>query len=202
MGTRRMIGRWAVLFIAVVVGGVVAGAVVGAQFQPALSEDLLAARQSDPLVKVADIPAAANSAGRGVFVQPTGGLLCLWDAPSAASLTKQGGCNPADDPLIGRRMMISFAYDGGPAIRDVTDARLVGIVSLDVTTVQIAMTDGTRRSVKLKQTAKIAGLKGSFRAFGYRFKRSDFKQGLGPTAVIGFNAAGNEIYREETGFVN
>jgi len=63
--------------------------------------------------KVAEVSAAPGLAARGVFLQPTSaGFLCLWDAPSAVSLARQGGCNPADDPLAGKRMMISFAYAG------------------------------------------------------------------------------------------
>jgi len=181
---------------------VLAGAVVGAQFQARPSEEVRSSLRADELLKVADVSAAPGLAARGVFLQPTSaGFLCLWDAPSAASLARQGGCNPADDPLDGERMLISFAYEGGPAIRDVKDARLVGVASLDVATVEVVMSDGSRRDVVTKRTPALAGLTGSYRAFGYRLKTSDLKRGVGPTAVVALDGAGREIDRQVTGFV-
>ena len=76
----------------------------------------------DPLVRVAEIPSGDGSPGRGVFVQETRtGHLCVWEAPSATSRERGGGCNPVDDPLGGRALSITFSYDGGPAVADVTE---------------------------------------------------------------------------------
>lgn len=199
---KRVTRRSTVLVIGVIAGGIFTGGVVGAQFRAAPSEDLEASLRDDPLVQVADIPAAHGHGGRGVFVQPTSaGFLCLWDAPSATALSRQGGCNPADDPLGGNKLRVSFAYDGGPAIRDVKDARLIGLATIDVASIQLVMTDGTRRDVAMKRTPAVSGLQGSYRAFGYRLKPSDLRQGVGPTVVLALDSAGKEIERQPTGFV-
>jgi hypothetical protein len=199
MGVNSISRRWIAIACGAVAAGVFAGGVVGAQSVPV---DVASSLGDEPLAKVADIPTEEGRGGRGVFVQPTDGFLCLWDAPSASSLTRQGGCNRSDDPLAGKKMMISFAYDGGPAVRDVRDARLIGLVSLDVAAIQVAMSDGSLRAVKLKHAGAISGAKGAFRAFGYRLKPSDYKRGVGPVAVVAFDAAGREIERQPTGFVD
>jgi hypothetical protein len=196
--TRR---RWYAATIgAVVVGGVLAGGVVGAAFQDPAPVGLEEALATQPLVKVTEVPAAPGVAGRGVFMQAAAGLLCVWESPSAGPVAKDGGCNPLDDPLAGRKMMFSFGYEGGPSIRGVRDARLVGIASLDVADIQVVMTDGSRRDVATRRTPKLAGAAETFRAFGYRLKTSDLKRGVGPTAVVALDAAGYEIDRQATGF--
>lgn len=192
--------RWIVLIVgALLVGGALAGAVVGAQFREVLSpEELDAALRKDALIRVADISADRGLPGRGVFAQPTSnGLLCLWDAPSATALARQGGCNPADDPFGGRQMTFSFAYEGGPAIDNVTDARLVGLTSSQVSAVEVIMSDGSRRKVALHKTPKAVG---EFHAFGHRFGRGEIRRGVTPTAVVALNEAGTEIDRQATGF--
>jgi hypothetical protein len=200
-GKHRMYRRWLVVACGVAAAGVFAGAVVGAQFQAPLSVEAASSLREEPLAKVADIPAANGLGGRGVFVQSTSsGFLCLWDAPSANALTRQGGCNRSSDPLGGRKMRISFAYDGGPAIGDVTDARLIGVASLDVATAHVVMTDGTRRDLALKRIPKISGVAGLHRVFGYRLKSSDLERGVGPAAVVALDSAGDEIDRHSTGF--
>jgi hypothetical protein len=52
----------------------------------------------------------------------------------------------------------------------------------------------------MRREAAVASEAGRFRAFGYRFPRSDFKQGIGPTAVIGLNQGGTEVERLTTGY--
>jgi hypothetical protein len=192
--------RSLLVLIGALVGGVLlAGGVVAAQLRdPASPEALDAALRNAPLVKVADIPAEHDLAGRGVFVQPTpAGLLCLWDAPSATSLARQGGCNPADDPLGGKKLMASLAYEGGPAVGEVTDARLIGLTALDVSAVEVVMSDGTRRNLKLRRVPAGAG---EFRAFAHRLGRGELRRGVSPTAVVALNDAGVEIDRQATGF--
>jgi hypothetical protein len=191
--------RSIVLFIGLLLGGaVLAGGVVAAQFRELASpEELDAAFRDAPMVKVADIPAGHGLSGRGVFLQSTStGLLCLWDASSAAAVARQGGCNPQDDPLGGRKLFISFAYDGGPASTSVTDARLIGLVSADVSAVEVAMSDGTRRKIALRKSSVATH---DYGAFGHRISSSDLKRGVTPTAVVAFNEAGQEIDRQATG---
>lgn len=191
--------RWFVLLAGLIVGGVLAGGVIAAQFQsPGVPPELEAALREDPLVQIAAIPAENGLAGRGLFAQPTSaGFLCLWDAPSATSTARQGGCNRADDPFAGRQLFISLAYDGGPAPTSVTDARLIGLAPLEVADVRVVMSDGTSREIRLRNVA----IEGSeFRAFAYRFKRADMRRGVGPRVVIARDSAGNELDRLTTGF--
>lgn len=198
---RKTSTRWYVALVgAVIVGGIMAGAVVGAAYRDPAPVGLEDALATEPLVRVAGLPAAAGVAERGVFVQPAAGLLCLWDAPNAVTTARQGGCNPIQDPLDGGKLMISFGYEGGPSVRDVRDARLMGLASLDTARIQVELTDGSRRDVATKRTPKLSGTSDTFRAFGYRLKASDLRRGVGPSAVVALDAAGNEIDREPTGF--
>lgn len=175
---------------------VLAGGVVAAELRRSATPEGLDAEIRDAeMLRVADIPAAEGAPARSVFVQKTaGGLLCLSDAAAGGG---GGGCNTAADPLGGRQMFMSFAYEGGPSVSDVKDARLIGLVSLGGAAVEVLMSDGTRRTVKLK-AAKVDGRE--LRAFGYRFKRSDLRRDIAPTAVVALDAAGREIDRQATGF--
>ena len=146
---------------------------------------------------LADIPAAEGLSERGVFAQVTStGHFCLSDAPLGSPRMGGGGCNPADDPLGGSSISASLAYDGGPAIEAVTDARLIGLASADVASVRVLMTDGTSRAIKLKK-AKVGS--DEFGVFGYRFKKSDVKKGVGPAAIVAFDDDGVEMGRQTTG---
>ena len=191
--------NWIAVVGAVVAGGVFAGAVIAAQLdERGIPQDLEASLRSDPLVQVADIPADGGLGQRGVFVQQTSaGFLCLWDAPNASSRARQGGCNDVDDPFGGRDLFLSLAYDGGPAVADVRDARLIGLVPAEVREVAVLMSDGSRRRVNLRK-ASIGD--DSYRAFGYRFRSSDLRRGIEPTAVLALDDAGEEVDRQPTGF--
>ena len=191
--------RWIAFLGVLAIGGILAGGVIAAQLGPSPENaDLQAAIEEDPLVRVGDIPAVGNAGPRGVFVQVTStGHLCLWDAPSATSRERGGGCNTAGDPLAGSELSASLGYDGGPAARDVRDARLIGLASEKVSGVHVVMSDGTRRPVPLRRVT-IGGA--SYRVFGYRFRPSDLRRGLGPTAVVAIDGAGAEIARQATGF--
>jgi len=135
--------------------------------------------------------------GRGVFAQFTStGHFCLSDAPLDSPQMGGGGCNAADDPLGGTSISASLAYDGGPAIAGVKDARVIGLASAEVASIDVLMTDGTSRSVKLKK-AKVGS--DELQVFGYRFKKADLKRGLGPTAIVALDADGVEIGRQPTG---
>ncbi len=178
-----------------------AGAIVASQLGDNPPPDLAAldkAIQSEPMTRVADIPAAGNLPARGVFVQVTStGEVCLWDASSANPRGGMGGCDDADDPLGGSRLSASLAYDGGPAAADVKDARLIGLLDPSVASVSVLMSDGSSRTVKLK-SSKIEG--NSYGVFGYRFRHSDLAKGIGPVAVVATDASGAEIGRQPTGF--
>jgi hypothetical protein len=200
---RRRIARpWIVLVIGVVAGGMLASAVVAAQFAGLDEQErLMMASAEEPAFRVADIEPAPGLSARGVFVQPTStGHLCLWDAVSGTARARQGGCNPAGDPLGGSKMFISLAYEGGPAADQVADARLIGLVAQDVVSVRVLMTNGALRNIPMKRAVAVSSGAGSFRAFGYRFTASDLRRGFGPTAVLALDASGRELERQTTGF--
>ena len=183
---------------AIVVAGVLAGGVIAGRIGWTADDARLDAALSEaPAATLVEIPSADGLPARGVFAQITStGYLCLSDAPLSAPLMGGGGCNPADDPLGGGAFSASLAYDGGPAIQDVKDARLIGLTSPQVESMRVVMTDGSSRQVKLKST-RVAG--NVLQAFGYRFKKGDLKKGVGPTAVVAYDADGVEIDRQTTG---
>ncbi len=178
-----------------------AGAILGSQLGSSAPPDIAAldkAIQAAPMTQVADIPASSGLLERGVFVQVTStGEVCLWDAASATSRGRMGGCDAASDPLGGSKVSASLAYDGGPATADVKDARLIGLVDSSVTKVRVLMSDGSYRTVKLKSSTILGR---SYGVFGYRFRHSDLGNGIGPEAVIATDASGAEVGRQATGF--
>jgi hypothetical protein len=191
--SRALVATVVVATSAVLVAGVVAG---GFDWSRS-SDELDAALANTRPTQVADIPAADGLPARGVFAQITStGHFCLSDAPLDAPLTGGGGCNAADDPLGGSVISASLAYDGGPAIEAVRDARLIGLAAATVASVRIVMTDGSSRAVKLRTST--VGERG-LRVFGFRVRRSDLKKGIGPTAVVAFDESGAEIGRQTTG---
>lgn len=193
--TRRR--RAIVASISALATAIVASSVVAGQFRSPDPEAFHVGLATGEIARVADIAAGDGLPGRGVFVQATDtGQVCLWDAPSASSQQRQGGCNSVDDPLGGSALSASLAYDGGPAVEDVRDARLIGLASRDVATVQVLMSDGTQREMRLRKAMLESD---EYRAFGYRFKRSDLRRGVGPIAVIARTATGDEIARQSTG---
>jgi hypothetical protein len=192
----RISKRGVIVGVGVVVAAAAAGRVVAGQLDD--GRDLAAAIEKDPLVHVADIAPGDGSPGRGVFVQRTRtGHLCVWEAVSATSRERGGGCNPADDPLGGRALSVTFSYDGGPAVSDVRSATLFGLVAPEVAHASVAMSDGTRRDIRLRDI-DVAG--DDFRVFGFRVKRADLRRGVTPTAVVVLDAAGSELDRQATGF--
>lgn len=181
-----------------VAGAAVTGSVLAGHFGAPDTESFQADLATGEITRVADIASADGLPGRGVFAQLTEmGQLCLWDALSARSRQRGGGCNPANDPLGGSELSASLAYDGGPPAEAVNDARLIGLTADDVAVVEVLMTDGTRRGVRLG-AATVGSWSG--KAFGYRFRRSDLRDGVGPVAVLAFDANGKEVARQATGF--
>jgi hypothetical protein len=189
------IRRVAALGVAVILAGLLAGAVIGSRLDDA--SDLAAAIEEAPLVRIADIAAQDGSPGRGVYVQATRtGHICVWEAPTATSRQRGGGCNTADDPLNGEPLSFTLSYDGGPAVADVRAATLFGLAAADVARASVLMSDGTEREIRLRR-ANVSGT--DYLAFGYRIQRSDLRKGVGPTAVIARDASGVELGRQPTG---
>jgi hypothetical protein len=178
---------------AVLVGGVVAG---GFDWSKS-SDELQGSLAEGQPTRVADIPAGDGLAARGVFAQVTStGHFCLFDAPLEAPRMGGGGCNPADDPLGGSAISASLAYEGGPRIEAVRDARLIGLAAANVASVRVVMSDGSSRAVKLRtSTVGAPGLQ----VFGFRMRKSDLKKGVGPTAIVAIDAVGTELGRQTTG---
>jgi hypothetical protein len=175
--------------------GALAGSVVASSFDDGTA--LSAAVEEAPLVQVAGIAAGEGAPAVGIYAQLTDtGHLCVWEAPSASSRERGGGCNTADDPLNGEPVSFTLSYDGGPAAADVRRASIFGLASSGVREVRVLMSDGTSRTVTLRKT-KVGS--DEFQAFGYRFKRADLKRGIGPTAVVAYDAGGAEIGRQPTG---
>ena len=194
MSTRHAV----VAGLAAVAASVLVASVAAAGFDWSRSSDKLntALAQGKP-TQVAEIASADGLPARGVFAHVTStGHFCLSDAPLEAPLEGGGGCNPADDPLGGRPFSASLAYDGGPTPEAVRDARLIGLAAGIVSTVRVLMRDGSWRAVKLKKARVGAD---EFKAFGYRFRKSDLESGNGPVAVVAFAASGAEIGRQTTG---
>lgn len=190
--------RVVVVVVVAVASAVLAAGVVAGSFDWARSSgDLEASLTESPPTEVAEIPAAEGLPARGVFAQVTStGHFCLTDAPLDAPLTGGGGCNAADDPLGGSVISVSLAYDGGPAIEAVKDARVIGLAAASVATVWVVMSDESTRAVKLR--ASTVGDRG-LQVFGFRVRKSDLKKGIGPVAVVALDENGTEIGRQTTG---
>jgi hypothetical protein len=187
--------RWIVALVCVAVVGVFASAVVAAQFDD--GSELAAAIDEAPLQRVADIAAEEGAPALGVYTQLTEtGHVCIWEAPSPTSRERGGGCNTADDPLNGQAVSATLSYDGGPAVSTVRRASVFGLALTGVAGVRVLMDDGSFRTVKLKN-ARIGS--GEYQAFGYRFKKADLKKGIGPVAIVAYDAAGHELGRQTTG---
>jgi hypothetical protein len=152
------------------------------------------------LAQVAQFASEDGRAARQVVLQRTpDGYLCVWDSPDGTADHGVGGCNPADDPLAGHKVFVSLAYDGGPAVTAVHDARLSGLAAADVASARLVMTDGSTRPILLspRSTRAVAGK--DYRPFAYRMRQSDLESGVGPVAVLVLDARGKVIDRQATG---
>lgn len=197
MSTRR-IRRVGLPVAVAVAAGILAGVVVAAQNDRQDPDEFATAIRDAPSVKVADLASVSGLPARAVYVQKTSsGLFCLWDASSVGSPDQKGGCNRAEEPLGGKPLFVSFSYDGGPALADVADARLIGLAAADVAAVEIWMSNGRRQRVALRNVPSPIG---DFRAFARRFSRGELRRGVTPTAVVALDANNNEIDRQATGF--
>ena len=177
-----------------VVSGVVAASVFGSGGGDSVltPQEVREARAGAERVEVARYAPAPGVPNLRVYLErKEGGLICLFDAPDAAH-EGGGGCNYANDPFGGKKIMFSLGWDGGPARNSISNARISGIVAADVATVRLEMSDGSTRSVILSDSSP-------YRAFAYRIKQSDLRAGVEPVAVLAFDAKGAQIDRQTTG---
>ncbi|HEX6703023.1 MAG TPA: hypothetical protein VF101_20025 [Gaiellaceae bacterium] len=143
-------------------------------------------------VEVARFPSVPGLQDRSVFLAEADGLICLWDAVDAAH-EGGGGCNDANDPFAGRKMMFGLSWDGGPALSSVSNGRLSGLVAPDVDRVYLELSDGSKRPIRLTNASP-------YRAFAYRISKADARPESQPVAVVAFDASGRQIDRQPTGF--
>jgi len=186
---------------AVVLGLVSGGAATGV-FRNAGTPSAIADVHSAASVRatVARFAPESGMADRQVVLQRTpDGYLCLWDSPDASADHGVGGCNPSSDPLGGRKLFVSLAYDGGPNVQTVSDARLSGLLAPDVARVVLEMSDGSTRRVLLATASATKVVVQAYRVFAYRVRRSDLERGVGPVAVVAQAADGTELDRQTTG---
>src|SRR5262245_31092489 len=88
-GRRR---NWLVALAVAVIAGAVASAVVASSFDD--GSTLSDAITEERLVQVADVTSDDGMPARGVYTQLTDtGHLCVWEAVSATSRERGGGCN-------------------------------------------------------------------------------------------------------------
>ena len=133
-----------------------------------------------------------------MFAQVTStGHFCLSDAPVDAPLMGGGGCNPPTIRSVGSAISASLAFDGGPAIETVRDARLIGLAAPRC---RERPRPHERRIEPHRQAEAGEGrARTSSGVFGYRFRKSDLKKGIGPVAVVAYDDGGAEIGRQTTG---
>jgi hypothetical protein len=152
------------------------------------------------LVPVATFPSETGSPDRQVVLQPTAdGYLCIWDSPDGTAEHGVGGCNPASNPLGGRKLFVSLTYDGGPALSTVRDARLSGIAAPEVASARLVMTDGTTRTILLARPSTRAVAGTDYRSFAYRVRQADLVRGVSPAALLAYDGTGSVIDRQATG---
>jgi hypothetical protein len=143
-------------------------------------------------VEVARYPSAPGLEDRSLFLAQADGFICLWDAVDAAH-EGGGGCNFANDPFGGKKMMFSLGWDGGPSLSSVSNGRLGGLVAPDVDRVYLELSDGSRRPIRLTNASP-------YRAFAYRISKADARPESQPVAVVAVDASGRQIDRQPTGF--
>lgn len=139
--------------------------------------------------RVAEFTTSAGAA-RAVFVNRSSdnSQICVWDTDVATG-EQSGGCNPATDAFAGHALTMSLAYDGGPALTAVRDARIVGLVADAVASVEVAYSDGTARRTLITKD----------RAFAAVVPTWLLRKGVGPVAVIARDKAGAVLDRQATG---
>lgn len=128
----------------------------------------------------------------GISIAPdTGRLLRLYRAPSQ---DRSKECIVLGEPLFGASCLRGglfadkpVAYlvwsDGGPAIRDIREAHVAGLVSPEVDHMELLATDGT--SVTVPLTGQ--------RAFFYTVPQAELRQGIAPVTLLAVGADGQPL---------
>jgi len=194
---RTFVVAGAVCVAGLALGGIASG-LHRAAGTPSAVPDVRA--DSSTVAQVAQFAPEGGRPARQVVLQRTpDGYLCVWDSPDGTVEHGVGGCNPAADPLAGHKLFVSLAYDGGPAISSVHDARLSGLTAIDVASARLVLTDGSTRPILLspRSTRALAGK--DYRPFAYRVPRADLERGIGPAAVLALDAHGKVLDRQATG---
>ena len=139
--------------------------------------------------RVAEFTTSSGGAG-AVFVNRSAdnSQVCVWDT-DVASGEQSGGCNPAADAFAGHAFTTSLAYDGGPDVTAVRDARIVGLVTDAVATVEVTYSNGTTRRALITKD----------RAFVHVVPPLLLHKGVGPVAVVARDKTGAVIDRQVTG---
>jgi hypothetical protein len=114
--------------------------------------------------------------------------ICVWDTDTESG-AQSGGCNSAADFFAGHAFTLSLDYDGGPAIATVRDARIVGVVTDAVATLEVVYADGTAKQVAITRD----------RGFADAVPNALLRKGVGPVALIARDARGLAIDRQVTG---
>jgi hypothetical protein len=194
LSKRRIVAVVATCVVIGTASGIGATAIFGSSHarsasSPAAVEAALADAKK---VEVARYPSVPGLEDRSLFLAQSDGLICLWDAVDAAH-EGGGGCNFANDPFGGKKMMFSLGWDGGPALSGVTNGRLGGLVAPDVDRVYLELSDGSRRPIRLTNASP-------YRAFAYRISKADARPESQPVAVVALDVSGRQIDRQPTGF--
>ena len=114
--------------------------------------------------------------------------ICVWDT-DVTSGAQSGGCNPTANFFAGHAFTLSLAYDGGPAITTVRDARIVGVVTDAVATLEVVYADGTEKQIGLTRD----------RGFAYTVPNGLLHRGVGPVALVARSASGAVLDKQVTG---
>jgi hypothetical protein len=194
--------RFIALVLAVVALGLAAGGVASGVFRaagtPSAMPDVRA--PGGRAQAVGRFQADGGAAERHVVLQRTAdGFLCVWDSPDASAEHGVGGCNSAADPLAGRKLFASLAYEGGPAPATVRDARLSGIVAADVASAELVWSDGSTHAIPLVTASTRAVAGKDYRVFAYRIRQADLRRGATPVEIVVRAADGEVIDRQTTG---
>jgi hypothetical protein len=134
--------------------------------------------------------AAAGGSARAVFLNRSKdqSQICVWDT-DVASGSQSGGCNPAGNFFGGHAFTLSLSYDGGPGLDTVRDARIVGVVTRGVASLEVVYADGSTRAVPITRDG----------GFAHAVPPELLARRVGPVAVVARNAAGKVLDRQATG---
>jgi hypothetical protein len=97
-----------------------------------------------------------------------------------------GGCNPAGSFFAGKPFVVSLGYEGGPEPASVSEAVVTGVVSDQVTRIEVANSGGVTTGVELTADG----------GFVWKARPSDLRAGIGPQFIVAYDENGAELGRE------